>query len=176
MKISKIPLPPPFPKGEKEESSTADSPKALLPLKKGGREGFMGKPLKNLKSYEKPFCFQGRRFPPISAGKPFGFDRIPKFCVHLRPNLILHLTQASRLCYKDDEFDFLPFSRRYVIQSGRETHEGITPLGIESSLDPHKISRKILPNEHSSEILDFGSVGRAPVTPGRAWSWTPKFN
>jgi hypothetical protein len=31
------------------ESLTADLPKALLPLKKGGREGFLGRPFKSAK-------------------------------------------------------------------------------------------------------------------------------
>ena len=39
----------PFPKGEKVESNPGDLPKALLPLKKGGREGFMGRPFQNAK-------------------------------------------------------------------------------------------------------------------------------
>jgi hypothetical protein len=49
LKSRKIPLPPPFPKGEKVESFTADLPNAPLPLKKGGREGFMERPFQNAK-------------------------------------------------------------------------------------------------------------------------------
>jgi hypothetical protein len=44
LKILKIPLYPPFPKGEKQKSFIAPKRKALLPLKKGGGEGFPGKP------------------------------------------------------------------------------------------------------------------------------------
>jgi hypothetical protein len=52
----------PFFKGGKVESSTADHPKAPLPLKKGGREGFLGKPFQNTKV-----------LPPIYFDKfPFG--------------------------------------------------------------------------------------------------------
>jgi hypothetical protein len=45
------PNPPssPFSKGEKEESFTTDPAKALLPWKKGGREGFPGRPFENAK-------------------------------------------------------------------------------------------------------------------------------
>jgi hypothetical protein len=47
LKSRKIPLHPPFLKREKAESSTADPPKALLPLKKEGGEGFPGRPFQN---------------------------------------------------------------------------------------------------------------------------------
>jgi len=64
LKSRKIPLPPPFPKGEKEESSIADSAKALLPLKKGGREGFLGRPFQNAKVLQK-IQFLYIMFPPF---------------------------------------------------------------------------------------------------------------
>jgi hypothetical protein len=54
-------LPPRFPKGEKAESSTADPPEALLPLKKGGREGFLGKPFQNAKVLPKKFFKKGKK-------------------------------------------------------------------------------------------------------------------
>jgi hypothetical protein len=50
------PLNPPSPhfsKGEKLEDSTSDFPKALLPLKKGEREGFLGRPFQNAKALKK---------------------------------------------------------------------------------------------------------------------------
>jgi hypothetical protein len=52
LKRRKILLPPLFPKGEKVKSSTAHRAKALLPLKKGGWEGFMEGLFKRLKSYK----------------------------------------------------------------------------------------------------------------------------
>jgi hypothetical protein len=42
-----IPLNPPFPKGERVDPFIQPKGKALLPLKKGGREGFQGKPFSN---------------------------------------------------------------------------------------------------------------------------------
>jgi hypothetical protein len=42
-----IPLNPPFSKGERADPFIQPKGKALLPLKKGGREGFQGKPFSN---------------------------------------------------------------------------------------------------------------------------------
>jgi len=42
-----------FPKGEKVEFSSVDTLKSLLPLKKGGREGFLGKPFQDAKTLRK---------------------------------------------------------------------------------------------------------------------------
>jgi hypothetical protein len=53
-------LPPRFPKGEKAESSTADPPEALLPLKKGGREGFLGRSFQNAKVLPKGSFEKGK--------------------------------------------------------------------------------------------------------------------
>jgi hypothetical protein len=41
---SEVPLNPPFSKGERVDPLIRPKGKALLPLKKGGREGFLGKP------------------------------------------------------------------------------------------------------------------------------------
>jgi hypothetical protein len=41
---SEIPLNPPFSKGERVDPFIQPKGKALLPLKKGGWEGFLGKP------------------------------------------------------------------------------------------------------------------------------------
>jgi hypothetical protein len=49
LKSRKIPLHPPFSKGERGEFLSAHPLKALLPLKKGGREGFLGRPFQNTK-------------------------------------------------------------------------------------------------------------------------------
>jgi hypothetical protein len=43
LKIRKIPLSPPFPKGEKGKKSSIESREALLPLEKGGGEGFLAR-------------------------------------------------------------------------------------------------------------------------------------
>ncbi len=53
LKSRKIPIPPLFPKREKVESSNSFLPKALLPLKKGGREGFLERPFQNTKALRK---------------------------------------------------------------------------------------------------------------------------
>jgi hypothetical protein len=50
LKRSQIPLDPPFSKGEKLESFIEDQGEALLPLKKGGREGFLARPFSYGKS------------------------------------------------------------------------------------------------------------------------------
>ena len=44
-----IPLHPPFSKGEKGDSFIQPEERALLPLKKGGREGFLVRPLQATK-------------------------------------------------------------------------------------------------------------------------------
>jgi hypothetical protein len=50
LKSSKILLHPPFSKGEKAEGIFHRIPKkALLPLKKGGREGFLARPFQSAK-------------------------------------------------------------------------------------------------------------------------------
>jgi hypothetical protein len=78
----KIPLAPPFSKGEIRVYSSESIQKALLPLKKGGREGFQGKLLKRAKhlrmsKFETIFQYQNRKlddlvksniFPPLVGG------------------------------------------------------------------------------------------------------------
>ena len=72
LKRHKMPLPPPFPKGEKVESSTVNPPKAPLPLKKGGREGFLGRPFQNAK------VLRIFRFPPGEKKNGIAFPHSPR--------------------------------------------------------------------------------------------------
>jgi len=58
LKSFQIPLHPPFSKGEKPKEFSIESPKALLPLKKGGREGFLARPFQSAKGLPS-FEFKG---------------------------------------------------------------------------------------------------------------------
>jgi hypothetical protein len=96
LKSRQIPLRPPFAKGEKRKLLSKAFRKALLPLKKGGREGFRSPYFKKLNGYafvtfppfEKhsqffrysPFSKAATEFSPFKKGERGGLCGSLKIC------------------------------------------------------------------------------------------------